>query len=257
MTEHQPEARAVCEHFYASHCYRGMSVRLCMTCHEPDWDDLAGQLLSAGRGSEIAASEPEAPALPGVTRWRTPRTMPGVVREAVRLMSGNLAEVAAWVRSNGRECLADGTDLLIGTPGDYIRAIPGEWVVRNPDSFWGFGHDVFPAETFAETYEPAPGPLILPPDEFRAVQVAAAVLGVPASASEPDGPATEATQTPEAIRELEARFREAVAKRGPLTVLPSDRWQERAEAAEAKLAEIAEMCAGDKQVMAIIGADHG
>ena len=156
MTEHQPEARAVCEHFYASHCYRGMSVRLCMTCHEPDWDDLAGQLADAGRGSELAAD-----------------------------------------------------------------------------------------------------PLILSPDEFAAVETVAAVLGLPGSALEPDGPATEATQAPEAIRELEARFREAVAKRGPLTVLPSDRWQERAEAAEAKLAEIAEMCAGDKQVMAIIGADHG
>jgi hypothetical protein len=54
VTEHQPEARAVCEHFYASHCYRGMSVRLCMTCHEPDWDDLAGQLAEA-RASEITA----------------------------------------------------------------------------------------------------------------------------------------------------------------------------------------------------------
>jgi hypothetical protein len=137
MTEHQPEARAVCEHFYASHCYRGMSVRLCMTCHEPDWDDLAGQLADAGRGSELAAD-----------------------------------------------------------------------------------------------------PLILSPDEFAAVKTVAAVLGLPGSASEPDGPATEATLTPEAIRELEARFREAVAKRGPLTVLPSDRWQERAEAAEAKLAEV-------------------
>jgi hypothetical protein len=164
--------------------------------------------------------------------------VPGVEREAIRLVLGNLAEAGTWVRSHGQECHYDGTDLLIGTPGDYIRAIPGEWVVRNPDSFWGFGHDVFQAETFAETYEPAPGPLVLPPDEFRAVQVVAAVLGVPVSASEPDGPATEATQTPEAIRELEARFREAVAKRGPLTVLPSDRWQERAEAAEAKLAEV-------------------
>lgn len=43
----QPEARAVCEHFYASHCYRGMSIRLCMTCGDPDWDDLAGQLRDA------------------------------------------------------------------------------------------------------------------------------------------------------------------------------------------------------------------
>jgi len=132
--------------------------------------------------------QPEAPAVPGVTRWRTPRTVPGVEREAIRLMFGNLAEAGTWVRSHGQECHYDGTDLLIGTPGDYIRAIPGEWIVRNPDSSWGFGHDVFPAETFAETYEPAPGPLILPPDEFRAVQVVAAVLGVPGAAPEPDGP---------------------------------------------------------------------
>ena len=55
----QPEARAVCEHFYASHCYRGMSIRLCMTCHEPDWDDLAEQL-----------GEPEPLILPGgETPW--------------------------------------------------------------------------------------------------------------------------------------------------------------------------------------------
>jgi hypothetical protein len=40
----QAEARAVCEHFYASHCYRGMSIKLCMMCHQPDWDDLERQL---------------------------------------------------------------------------------------------------------------------------------------------------------------------------------------------------------------------
>jgi len=102
--------------------------------------------------------QPESPALPGVTRWRTPRTVPGVEREAIRLVLGNLAEAGTWVRSHGQECHYDGTDLLIGTPGDYIRVIPGEWVVRNPDSFWGFGHDVFPAETFAATYEPAETP---------------------------------------------------------------------------------------------------
>jgi len=47
------EPAAVCEHFYASHCYRGMSVRLCMLCHEPDWDDLAGQ-MKAERADERA-----------------------------------------------------------------------------------------------------------------------------------------------------------------------------------------------------------
>jgi hypothetical protein len=40
----RPEARAVCEHFFASHCFRGMHIRLCMLCHEPDWDDLEEQI---------------------------------------------------------------------------------------------------------------------------------------------------------------------------------------------------------------------
>ena len=60
-----PEARAVCEHFYASHCYRGLSIRLCMTCHEPDWDDLAEQLGKA------AGSRKHTGALPAVDREET------------------------------------------------------------------------------------------------------------------------------------------------------------------------------------------
>lgn len=43
----QAEARAVCEHFYASHCYRGMSISLCSLCHQPDWDDLERQMCAA------------------------------------------------------------------------------------------------------------------------------------------------------------------------------------------------------------------
>lgn len=62
VSEQEPEARAVCEHFYASYCYRGMSIRLCMTCGEPDWDDLAEQL--GGR------ADPEPLILPGdETPW--------------------------------------------------------------------------------------------------------------------------------------------------------------------------------------------
>jgi hypothetical protein len=51
MSEQQPEAPAdqceakpECEHFYHSLCYRGMSVRICQMCGDPDWDDLAEQL---------------------------------------------------------------------------------------------------------------------------------------------------------------------------------------------------------------------
>lgn len=54
----QAEARAVCDHFYASHCYRGMCVRLCMLCHAPDWDDLERQLA----GAREPAGEPLTPA---------------------------------------------------------------------------------------------------------------------------------------------------------------------------------------------------
>jgi len=229
--------------------------------------------------------QPESPALPGVTRWRTPRTVPGVEREAIRLVLGNLAEAGTWVRSHGQECHYDGTDLLIGTPGDYIRVIPGEWVVRNPDSFWGFGHDVFQAETFAETYEPAPGPLVLPPDEFRAVQVVAAVLGVPGSASEPDGPATEATRSAEDISIKIARalydsidrcarckvceHQCGAAAKVAIEAVRVER--ARAESAGAKLAEVEALCRDARasapesvrapsvavvRILAIIGSDE-
>jgi len=57
----QPEARAVCEHFYASRCYQGMSIRLCMTCHEPDWDDLAEQLGEPEPLMILPAGEPWTP----------------------------------------------------------------------------------------------------------------------------------------------------------------------------------------------------
>jgi hypothetical protein len=40
MNENPPANRPVCEHHWASHCFGGLSVRLCMICHEPDWDDV-------------------------------------------------------------------------------------------------------------------------------------------------------------------------------------------------------------------------
>jgi hypothetical protein len=58
----QPAAKPVCEHYYASLCYRGMSVRLCQLCHEPDWDDLAEQLGAAQPSLDAAL----------VATWGTP-----------------------------------------------------------------------------------------------------------------------------------------------------------------------------------------
>jgi hypothetical protein len=37
------EQAAVCEHHFISHVYRGMSIRLCQFCHQPDWNDLEEQ----------------------------------------------------------------------------------------------------------------------------------------------------------------------------------------------------------------------
>jgi hypothetical protein len=62
MTEHvhygdQAEARAVCEHNWAYHCYGGLSVRLCQSCHEPDWDSVRGEREEAERKGALAERE--------------------------------------------------------------------------------------------------------------------------------------------------------------------------------------------------------
>lgn len=36
----RPAAQEVCEHHWAFHCRRGTSVRICMLCHDVDWDEL-------------------------------------------------------------------------------------------------------------------------------------------------------------------------------------------------------------------------
>ena len=141
----QPEARAVCEHFYASHCYRGMSVRLCMTCHEPDWDDLAGQLADAGRGSELAAdplilspdefaavktvaavlglpgsaSEPDGPGEASTTAFqaRWPVTA-GVLRSQVR------AAIEHWASGDAGD--EDPAGVVMGAVAPFIESLVAE-----------------------------------------------------------------------------------------------------------------------------------
>ncbi len=34
-----------CQHYFTSHVHQGMSIRLCMFCHEPDWGDFREQVL--------------------------------------------------------------------------------------------------------------------------------------------------------------------------------------------------------------------
>ena len=80
-----PEAAAVCEHFYASHCYRGMSIRLCMTCGDPDWDDLAEQLDRKPARDPLARAETAEAKLAAITAYC--RDDCEVVNEGMRLVA--------------------------------------------------------------------------------------------------------------------------------------------------------------------------
>lgn len=81
----------------------------------------------------------------------------------------------------------------------------------------------------SETTPPAqPDPLVMPADEFAALKTVAEAAG-----GQP--------WTPEEIAGFRERFAAAMAKPRPVMVLPSDRWKARAEAAEAKLAEVREL----------------
>jgi hypothetical protein len=45
----QPAAKQHCEHYWAFHCFGGLTIRLCQVCHEPDWEDFRGQHAEAVR----------------------------------------------------------------------------------------------------------------------------------------------------------------------------------------------------------------
>ena len=74
----QPAAKPACEHYWASHCYSGLSVRLCQLCHEPDWEDFRGQLAEAERKGELAEWERRVTAADAelVYRYGAPDFMP-------------------------------------------------------------------------------------------------------------------------------------------------------------------------------------
>ena len=46
-----------CEHYWAYHCFDGLSVRLCQLCHEPDWDSVRAD--RAEIAAQAAAAERE------------------------------------------------------------------------------------------------------------------------------------------------------------------------------------------------------
>jgi len=50
----QPAAKPECEHYWASLCFGGLSVRLCQLCHEPDWDDVRRQHAESVRAGILS-----------------------------------------------------------------------------------------------------------------------------------------------------------------------------------------------------------
>lgn len=58
QTRPETPAQAVCEHYWATHCYRGMHLKLCMLCHGPDWADLEVQFSQARAAGSALGEEP-------------------------------------------------------------------------------------------------------------------------------------------------------------------------------------------------------
>ena len=79
-------------------------------------------------------------------------------------------------------------------------------------------------------------PLVMPQDEFEALKAVAEATGAE-------------SWTREQVAEFQERFREAMANPGPLIVLPSEHWRERAVAAEARLAIAVRALSGIRAVV--------
>lgn len=126
--------------------------------------------------------QPDAPALPGVVRWRKRP----VVVSAIQWTGANLAEVQAFTgggdfdavphedRSEDPDMTAEVFDKLHST---WVHVYDGQWIIR------GVQGELYPiaADVLAATYEPAGEPLVLPQDEFEALQGVAETLGMVAA----------------------------------------------------------------------------
>jgi hypothetical protein len=115
--------------------------------------------------------QPEGPAVPGVTRWR----QKGGEVEAVRLTPGNGSQVWEWAESKPHYAtggIVDGLTVY-GTGGREVASF-GDWVVRFPAGTFR----VFSDSEFTAAFEPAPEPLVMPPDEFEATRTVAERMGL-------------------------------------------------------------------------------
>lgn len=89
--EEIPAAKPECEHYWAFHCFGGLSVRLCKLCHEPDWNDVAGQLSEAERKGELAERAKLQPAIGRVQHLAT-TAQEKAIEHAVRAERKRIAE---------------------------------------------------------------------------------------------------------------------------------------------------------------------
>lgn len=111
-------ARPACEHYWAYHCYGGMSVRLCQTCHEPDWDSVRAGLEAAAaaereRIAQLADTESARGAKTGLDRIalrafaQRLRKMPMTGDPALTAATGALRPEVANLRHALREAAAE------------------------------------------------------------------------------------------------------------------------------------------------------
>lgn len=108
----------------------------------------------------MTEQQPEAPALPGVTRWRNRP----VEVSAIQWTGSNDDEAGAFagdvpgttMRAFKPSPRADPRCAMLWTaPGRYRQVEPGDWILRLPGGSLGVAHP----EEFAAAYEPAGEPL--------------------------------------------------------------------------------------------------
>ena len=96
-----------------------------------------------------AETEPGAPAVPGVTRWRK---RSGEYAEAVQVTLDNIVTVADWISDSGAHC--DQYERHLSITEVSRGAALGDWVICYDSLEPCF--TVLSADLFAAAYEPAP-----------------------------------------------------------------------------------------------------
>jgi hypothetical protein len=136
-------------------------------------------------------AQPEAPAIPGVTRWRRKPAEPAAI-EATHWDGAvsNATRIIDWILAHGGTARYhdDPSALSIDIPGGTINAVPGDWIIRRPDGvFWPWMDG-----EFTDAWESAPEPLVMPADEFAALRTVAERFGLASPSPAPAGPSGEA-----------------------------------------------------------------